>query len=316
MKAHKDSMRIAGVDVDKHRLHVALHLSEEAREFDNTVAGIELLLAWLLERGVSRVGMEATGGYERALRLAVSGAGLEAVVHQPMEVRQFAKFKRLKAKNDRIDARLIGLATAQSESLRAVVDPRLIELGDRLTAYEHVSEQLASAKAFMEHVKIDVVAESFRAMIAQLAKLKAKLLAEALAMVRSHPDLAIRLKLLQSLPGVGPVVAVSLVARMPELGSLSRGQAASLLGVAPFDRDSGKSKGARFIGGGRRRPRRLAYLAALAARRCAPDFRAFAKRMADRGKPPKVALVAIMRKLIEAANIVLHRGQPWIIAKA
>ena len=98
---------------------------------------------------------------------------------------------------------------------------------------------------------------------------------------------------------------------MPELGAMTRGQAASLLGVAPFDRDSGQWKGMRFISGGRRRPRRMLYLAALQARRRDPSLKAFAERLAARGKPPKLILVAIMRKLIEAANLILRRGQPW-----
>lgn len=130
--------------------------------------------------------------------------------------------------------------------------------------------------------------------------------------VKAHPDLAARLKLAMSLPGFGPIVAAGVVIRMPELGAMERGQAASLLGVAPFDRDSGQFKGLRFIGGGRARPRRLLYLAALSAKRCDPDFKRFAHRLLARGKPPKVALVAVMRKLIEAANIVLARGQPWV----
>ena len=121
-----------------------------------------------------------------------------------------------------------------------------------------------------------------------------------------------RFKLLLSLPGVGPIVAATLVVRMPELGRMRRGQAAALLGVAPYDRDSGQWKGQRFIVGGRTRPRRMLYLAALSARRCDPTLKAFAEHLTARGKPAKIVLVAVMRKLIEAANIVLGRSQPWL----
>ena len=107
-------------------------------------------------------------------------------------------------------------------------------------------------------------------------------------------------------------VAATLVVRMPELGQMRRGQAAALLGVAPYDRDSGQWKGQRFITGGRARPRRMLYLAALSARRCDPTLKAFAEHLAARGKPAKVVLVAVMRKLIEAANHILGRGQPWV----
>ncbi|WP_018902542.1 transposase [Rhizobium sp. 2MFCol3.1] len=137
------------------------------------------------------------------------------------------------------------------------------------------------------------------------------MIADIMACIRLWPDLAHRLGLLRSLPGVGPIVALSLLIRMPELGSMRKGQASALIGVAPFDRDSGERKGQRFIAGGRRRPRKLLYLAALTAKRCDPCHGAFAKRLTAAGKPPKVAIVAIMRKLIEAANLIIQRDRPW-----
>ncbi|MDB5470875.1 MAG: transposase family protein, partial [Caulobacter sp.] len=129
---------------------------------------------------------------------------------------------------------------------------------------------------------------------------------------KAEPDLLARFRLLISLPGVGPIVAASLVIRMPELGAMKRGQPAALLGVAPFDRDSGQLKGQRFIAGGRARPRRMVYIAALSAKRFDPALKAFAQRLADAGKPAKPIIVAVMRKLIEAANLVLARQQPWV----
>jgi transposase len=259
--------------------------------------------------------LEATGGYERPLRAALDAEGLEVVVHQPLEVRRFATFKRLKAKNDRLDARLIAMATAHVDAVKAACDPRLTELADRLTAYEHVTDHLADLKTFMEHVKLGDLVNDLNAQIKSLAALKAKLLAEIIRLIKSHADLKARLNLLQSIPGIGPIVAASLVVRVPELGSMTRGQAASLVGVAPFDRDSGQYRGMRFIGGGRRRPRRMLYLAALAAKRCDKTWAAFANRLSDRGKPKKVVIVAVMRKLIEAANIVLARAAPWAETK-
>ena len=144
-----------------------------------------------------------------------------------------------------------------------------------------------------------------------MASLKAVLAKEAQGLIHGQADFEARYRLLLSLPGVGPIVAMSLVVRMPELGRMKRGQAAALLGVAPYDRDSGQLKGHRFIGGGRRRPRRLVYLAALAAKRSDPSLKAFAQTLSARGKPAMVVNVAVMRRLIEAANLVLARGQPW-----
>lgn len=312
MKQSKSNTKIAGVDVGKRRLDAAVHGLEEVTFVANSPSGISELIAWLKAREVGRVGLEATGGYERGVRYALETAGFEVVLHQPLEVHLFGRLKRRRAKNDKLDAQLIAAATAQVDVVKAAQDPRLHELAERLTAYEKASDDLAQMKGFMEHVTLADLAKTLKAQIRSLERLKAKLAGEVLLRIKAHADLLDRLKLLMSLPGIGPIVAASLVVRMPELGTMNRGQAASLLGVAPFDRDSGQYKGMRFIAGGRSRPRRMLYLAALSAKRFDKDFKAFADRLLARGKPPKLVLVAVMRKLIEAANVVLARGQPWV----
>ncbi|MEP6968706.1 MAG: IS110 family transposase [Pseudomonadota bacterium] len=312
MKQHQSTRKIAGVDVGKLRLDAAVHGLDELIQVANGPAGFAELISWLRAREVVRVGLEATGGYERALRAALEAAAFEVVVHQPIEVRLFARLKRRRAKNDKLDARLIAAATAQVEAVKAAQDPGLWDLAERLTAYEQITDQLAELRGFMEHVTLEDLAKTLKAQIRSLERLKAKLAGQVLSRIKARADLAERLKLLISLPGIGPIVAASLVVRMPELGAMDRGQAASLLGVAPFDRDSGQFKGMRFIAGGRSRPRRMLYLAALSAKRCDNGFKAFAQRLLDHGKAPKVVAVAVMRKLIEAANLVLARGQPWV----
>ena len=234
------------------------------------------------------------------------------VVHQPLEVRLFARLKRLRAKTDRIDAALIAAATAQVDTVRAAQDPRLIELAERLTAYEQISDQAAQLKTFMEHVTLPDLIADLGEQIDSLTRLKMRLAQEIMARIKAFDDLAARWNLLQSLPGVGPLVAASLVIRMPELGALKRGQPASLIGVAPFDRQSGQWRGHSSIAGGRSRPRRMLYLAAVAAKRSDPGFKAFADRLLAAGKPTKLTIVAVMRKLIEAANLVLARQLPWV----
>lgn len=313
MNEAKSNTRIAGVDVSKPRLDVALHGAEPAMTLQvaNTPPGHAELLAWLRAHGVGRVGLEATGGYERGVVEALAAAGLEVVIHQPLEVRLFARIRRLRAKNDRIDARLIALATAQVDTVRAAADPRLSELAERLTAYEQAADLVTLLKTQMEHVRLPDLLEDARAQLVQLTARKARLLKDLLHRLRAWTDLTRRFDLVRSLPGVGPVVALGLIVRMPELGSMTRGQAAALIGVAPFDRDSGAHKGQRFIAGGRRRPRRLLYIAAMAARRSDPALKTFSQRLIDNGKPAKVAIVAVMRKLIEAANLILKRDQPW-----
>ena len=312
MERGQPSMKIGGIDVGKHRLDVAIHGQAEETQVANLTAGYSELIAWLKAREVGRVGLEATGGYERGVRAALEAAGFAVVVHQPLEVRRFAQLKRWRAKNDRLDARLIAAATAQVDAVKAAQDPRLVDLAERLTAYEQVTDQAAQLKTFLESVTLKDVTRQLRAQIGALERLKARLLAELLRRLKTCADLLSRFRLLISLPGVGPVVAASLVIRMPELGAMRRGQAASLIGVAPFDRDSGQWKGLRFIAGGRARPRRMLYLAAIAAKRCDPQLKTFAQNLATRGKPAKLVTVAVMRKLIEAANLVLSRGQPWL----
>lgn len=311
MERGQSNTGVAGIDVGKHRLEAAVHRSEARLEVRRDAQGLAELVAWMKAQGVGRVGLEATAGYEKPVRAALEAAGLEVVVHQPIEVRLFARLKRLRAKNDRLDAALIAAATAQVDGVRAAADPRLAELAERLTAYEQIADQLAELRTFMEHVTLKDLVRRLKGQIAALERLKQKLAVDLLARLKSHADLAQRLRLLMSLPGVGLIVGASLVIRMPELGAMKRGQAAALLGVAPFDRDSGQWKGRRTIGGGRRRPRRMLYLAALSAKRHDPDFKAFAERLAQAGKPPKLVAVAVMRKLAEAANLILARAQPW-----
>ena len=311
MKHGKTSTKVGGIDIGKRWLDVAAHGSGETARLANDAAGAAETVAWLRAREIGRVGLEASGGYERLIRRSLEDAGVEVVVHQPLEVRLFAKLTRQRAKNDRLDAALIAAATAHIDRVKAAADPRLAALAERLTAYEQLSDQIAQLKTFMEHVTLADVEDALTLQLQGLTRLKRAFARKIVDEIQACPDLAVRYQLLTSLPGVGPIVAASLIVRMPELGSLAHGQAAALLGVAPFDRDSGQYKGQRFISGGRRRPRRMLYLAALTARRADPTFKAFADRLAAKAKAPKVVLVAVMRRLIEAANLVLARGQPW-----
>lgn len=311
MERRQLSMKVAGIDVGKRKLDTAVQGLEDLICTPNTEAGFSELIGWLRAREVGRVGLEATGGYERGIRTALEDAGFEVVVHQPLEIMYFGKMRRRRIKNDKEDARLIAAATAQVDAVKAAQDPRLRDLAERLTAYEQVTDQIVELKTFMESVSLKDIARLIEGQIRSLVRLKTRLAADILTRIRAQADLLSRFRLLLSLPGVGPIVAASLVIRMPELGSMSRGQAAALLGTAPYDRDSGQWKGKRFISGGRARPRKMMYLAALQARRCSPTFKAFSDRLLARGKPPKVTIVAVMRKLIEAANLILQRGQPW-----
>jgi transposase len=312
MEQVNTSILCAGIDIAKHHLDVARDGAPDRLRVDNSPEGFEPLIAWLKARGVTRVGLEASGGYERGVRAALEAAGFEVVVHQPLEIRLFAKLRRRRAKNDRLDAALIAQATAQIETCRQPRDPRLDGLAEWLTAYERCADELAALKTFLEGLTDPELRAQWQAEIVRKTKQKQALLVALRARIKPHADLEGRYQLLRSLPGVGEVVAVSLLIRMPELGRLKRGQAAALIGVAPYDRESGQWRGLRTTSGGRLRPRCMLYIAALAAKRFCAQFCVFARALTARGKPPKVVTVAVMRKLIEAANLVLARGTPWL----
>ena len=288
-----------------------MHAGEEEARFANDAEGFLSLATWLADRGVRRVGMEATGGYEKGVRSFLERGGFETVVHQPLEVRLFARLKRQRAKNDRKDACLIAAATAQVEAVKAAADPYLAELAERMTAYEQAADLLAQMRTYREHTRLADLKADLDAHIRILAARKKALAADLIRRIRERGDLGQRFDLLLSLSGFGKITAAALVIRMPELGAMDHGQPAALIGVAPFDRDSGEHKGQRFIGGGRERPRRLLYMAALAARRTDPGLKAFADRLAAKGKKPKVVLVAVMRKLVVIANTLLAQNRLW-----
>lgn len=183
-----------------------------------------------------------------------------------------------------------------------------------MTLNDHVTGQLAQCKSFRDHITDDFVKEQIDKLIVCLQAQKKEVEARLHAVVRTDRALHDRYAILLSIPGIGPLVGLSLLARMPELGSLKKGQSASLLGVAPFDHESGRFKGQRRISGGRHRPRRHLYMAALGAIRTRNSpFRSFSHRLVDKGKPKKVAIVAVMRKLIELANLLLQENRKWAL---
>lgn len=311
MKREEFITDVAGLDIGKLKLDVAFARSNDHRVFANEIEAFPQMIAWLRDHGVHRVGMEASGNYERDVREALETAGFEVIVHQPAHIHAYARFCRIKAKSDKSDARVIARASRHWKGLVARRDPDTVALAEMLTFYEHVSDMVAETRTVAEHHRLEDVKAMNTAVLHQLVLQKQSILALILRRIRARKDLLKRFELLKTLPGIGQVVAAVLIIRMPELGSLEPGRAASLLGVAPFDRDSGMAAGKRFIAGGRASPRDFVYMAALAAKRMATPFKIFADRLLDNGKPPKVAIVAVMRKLIEAANLVLKRQAPW-----
>ena len=309
----KISTAVAGIDTAKDKLDVAVHGRAERWQVENTLRGWKRLCSELTKVGVSRVGIEASGGYERGVVKHLQGQGFVVLVLQPIQVRAYARLHLRRAKNDALDAVLIAACTAAIEGPRIEPDARLAELADQLTFVEQIEEDIARLKTRLEHIDDRRIR---KIVLADVARLKARRITQLLRIagrLRNHDDLARRLDLVLSVPGIGERTALALVIRMPELGRISREQAAALAGLAPFDDDSGKYKGQRHIAGGRGRLRRSLYAAALpAAFRWNKALIDLYARLTASGKAHNVALVACARKLLIYANSVVARGTPWI----
>ena len=305
-------MVCAGIDIGKDSLDVAIVPTGEAIRLGNTPAGRRELIGWLGRRGVERVGLEASGGYERPVCKALRGAALEVALLQPRQVRAFATYRLKRAKNDRIDAGLIAEVTASLEEVRSAPDPRLEALAEHLRLIEQIEADLARMKTRREAYRTKRLVRSITAEVARLERrLKAELALLSKSVAR-HDDLARRLALITSVEGVGHRTGLALLILMPELGIADRGQIASLAGLAPYDRDSGSFTGIRRIKGGRPRVRRALYAAALPASfQWNLALKATYRRLRERGKPHKQALVACARKLLIFVNTVLARGSQW-----
>jgi transposase len=307
----------AGIDTGKSKLDVALDGSPERLQVENASEGHKALLDWLRRHRVKRVGIEASGGYEQAVVVELRRKRFVVVVFQPAQVRAYARFQLQRAKNDKIDAALIAACTAAVRKIHAAPDPRLLPFAERLTMIDQTSEDIARLKNRLESCRNAHIRELWKQEIARLAKREKAELKALAAAIREHHDLADRLHLICSIDGIGLKTAVAILVRMPELGQITREQAAALAGLAPYDDDSGEQVGARHIEGGRERLRRALYAAALPASfRWNPHLIALYRRLMIKGKQHKRALIACARKLLIYANTVVARGTPWVNSPA
>jgi transposase len=316
MKTIDNSMVCAGIDVGKQWLDCALANRKGARRFANNDEGHKELLDWCHQQSVERVGLEASGGYERGILKTLRESGIATVLFQPMQVRHYAKFIKLKAKTDAIDAAVIALCTAAAVDVRQPQAAYYADLAQFMTYLEQIEADMVRCKTRREGFSIAALKLQLDAEYKNLKQRRDLLLKTLSHEVAKHEELQLRLNLILSVPGVGLRTALALLILMPELGSISREEAASLLGVAPFDRQSGQKQSASHIAAGRARPRRSLYAAALPA-----SFQhnqaliELYKRLIEKGKPHKVALIACTRKLVIYVNTVLARGTPWKIQK-
>src|SRR5712671_1356676 len=308
----KRTMICAGIDTGKRKLDVAIDGSLEQLQVDNAPEGYKVLSDWLRQHRVKRVGIEASGGYEQAVVAELRRKRFVVVVFQPAQVRAYARFKGQRAKNDKIDAALIAACTAAVRTVHAAPDPRLLPFAEQLTMIDQIGEDIARVKNRLESCRNPRIQQLWKEDLARLEKRKRAELKALVAAIREHRDLAERLDLIHSVSGAGLPTAVAILVRMPEIGKITREQAAALAGLAPYDDDSGERVGGRHIAGGRERLRRALYSAALpASMRWNPQLIALYKRLTAAGKEHKRALIACARKLLIFANTVVARGTPW-----
>ena len=304
---------VVGIDVAKDKVDACIRTLTLRQTCPSTAQGRRKLVTWLRKHQVNKAVMEASGGYERDWRKVLHDAGIEVRIVDPKRVRSFALSAGRLAKNDAIDAEMIAwfaetfseapsqMHDAAHEELAALVKARigLIELRTRL--------QSQSAHAVPRPVQ-KAHACVLKSLAAEIEKLEATIAAR----VEATADFAARAEIIESVPGFAETTAANLIAGMPELGQVSDEIAAALIGLAPYDDDSGQRRGERHIKGGRRWVRNAIYMPCLgAATQNNPVIKAFYDRLIAKGKEPKVALVACMRKLIVILNVLIARRQKW-----
>ena len=308
---------LIGIDVAKADLVIAVRPSGERWSVTNDERGVKTLVERLTREPPALIVLEATGGYEVLCVAALAAAALPVVVVNPRQVRDFAKATGQLAKTDRIDADILArFADTVRPAVRPLADADAQELDALLTRRRQLLEMLQAERNRLGQVfgrGKPLVKKSLKQHIAFLERELRMADTDLGAMVRASPAWRERDDLLQSVPGVGRVLSLTMLAELPELGRLSRREIAKLVGVAPFSRDSGTQRGRRFVQGGRAAVRAVLYMGTLVATRRNAVIRAFYQRLLAAGKPKKLALVACMRKLLTILNTIARTRQPWSV---
>lgn len=301
-----------GIDIAKAKFDVAAGVDGQVFQLSNDATGFAELSKRLSQPGSCLIVMEATGGYEKALAVYLTDLGHVVSVVNPRQVRDFAKAMNILAKTDKIDARVLAVF---GERIRpravAITNEKQDELDQLVTRRRQLIATRTSEKNRKGQTSSKVVRESIQTIIDALDKDIRLMDCEIAKLIESDDDWKTRMEILTSTPGIGDVVARTIVAELPELGTLNRNQIGALVGVVPLNRDSGTLKGKRSIFGGRPSVRSALYMAALSARRHNPAIKQFADRLKAQSKPPKVVLVACMRKLLITLNTMMKTQTKW-----
>lgn len=300
-----------GIDVSKDRLDVHVQPSGESFAVARDGEGLTALVARLQPLAPRLVAVEATGGFEIVVAAAIGGAGLPLAVVNPAQVRHYAEALGRRAKTDKVDAAVIArFAEATKPEPRPLPDEATRLLADLVARRRQIVVMMGAERQRANRLP-KRLKKSCERVIRVLEKELAALDQEIDTTVRGSPAWREKEDLLASVPGIGPITARTLIAELPELGTLDRRKIASLVGVAPFTRQSGQWRGKAFIAGGRRTVRAALFLATMAAVRHNPTIRAFRHHLIAAGKPKMVAMVACMRKLLTILNAIARDAKPW-----
>jgi transposase len=301
-----------GIDVAKAKLDVCVRPRHETFTVANEPQGIAALVAHLVPLRPVLIVLEATGGLEHAAAAALAAAGLPVAIVNPRQTHHFAKALGLLAKTDTLDANALArFAEHVQPTPRPLPDETAREFEALLQRRRQLLDMRAAEQNRLGSTTASRVRTSLQAHITWLSKQLERVDKELGDAVQASPVWRAKDELLQGIKGIGPAASRTLLAALPELGTLTRQQIAALVGLAPVNHDSGQRKGQRSIGGGRAEVRSVLYMAALAAARYNPALRAFAERLKSAGKAAKVCLVAVARKLLTIANAVLRDERPW-----
>ncbi|MGB8699315.1 MAG: IS110 family transposase [Thermosynechococcaceae cyanobacterium] len=300
-----------GIDVSQDHLDIALHPGAITFRVTNDPVGQAELLETLSNYEIEGIVLEATGGLERTVMSTLENGGYQSRRVNPVKIRHFAKAAGKLAKTDRIDAAMIAhFGASLKPEVTPLPDPQTRELHALVTRRQQVVDVLTMEKNRL-HSCEPWVRQSIETVISQLESELQSLETRLAALSTQRSAWQERLKILTSVKGIGPVISQALLVYLPELGQRSAKQIAALVGVAPFNQDSGKAQGRRRIRGGRKELRSLLYMAAMCAIQHNPLFREHYDQLVRRGKPKKVALVACIRKLLVILNAMLRDNQPW-----
>lgn len=303
---------VIGIDVSKAEVSIAVYPSGEAWLSPTTPGALDTLVRQLTVLAPQLIVVEATGGYELPVVSACAAAGLAIAVVNPRQVRAFAQAIGRTAKTDAIDATVLALfGDRVRPAVRPLPDAATQALAALVTRRRQLLDMIGAEQRRLGQATAAAVRRDLRTHIRWLERRLGDVDDSIRGAVQQSPVWRVQEDLLRSAPGIGPIVARTLLAELPELGRLNRRRIAALVGVAPFNRDSGRWRGRRMIGGGRHSVRAVLYMAALVAARRNPPLAQFYQRLRAHGKPAKVALVAVMRKLLTILNAMMKHERPW-----